>query len=282
MIPWINPTQRKRQRSRIGGRPPVQQQVQMPTYQPQQQGGNRYMGGSKTTTGAGQPQQGQQDSPLQGLLAAKEGYDQVQDARRGGENIKNWWNNDSSAFFDKTGKGLSQSIDGMGTGLNNFFSGSSNIPAFQQQGIINDIAGEAIGGGGFRGGLGGSSLGNTPFQLAGSESAIINQVQGAPSFAGGTQLPSSSVSGLQKVGSGSPTAAGAGVNGMGAAMSGLGVGLNVADMFDQGVTFGNATGAIGSGILGASALGIGAANAWNPVGWALLAASAADSIFDIF
>jgi len=73
-----------------------------------------------------------------------------------------------------------------------------------------------------------------------------------------------------------------GIDKLGAAGSALGVGLNVHDMVNSGMNFGNITGALGSGILGASALGLGAANAWNPVGWGLLAASAADSIFDIF
>ena len=73
-----------------------------------------------------------------------------------------------------------------------------------------------------------------------------------------------------------------GIDKLGVAGSALGVGLNVHDMVNSGVNFGNITGALGSGILGAGALGLGAANAWNPVGWGLLAASAADSIFDIF
>jgi hypothetical protein len=256
------------------------------------------MGGSKTTTGAGnQFATEQSDSPLTGLLAAKGSYDSVQDSIRGGKNIKNWWNNDSDAFFDKTGQQFSQSFDSLGTGLNNFFMGKANLPAFQQQALSNEVISNALGGGGLRGGLGkGSlSLGSKTAELgqgmnfSQAELANIN-----PSISGGMPgvdpglikagaplPPTSNVTGLNSISTG-PKAAGAGVNGFGAAMSGLGVGMNVADMFDQGVTFGNATGAIGSGILGASALGIGAANAWNPVGWALLAASAADSIFDIF
>ena len=93
--------------------------------------------------------------------------------------------------------------------------------------------------------------------------------------AGGTTFDDAgqSVVGMQNTG---------GVDKLGAAGSALGVGLNIHDMVDGGVNFGNVTGALGSGILGASALGLGAANAWNPVGWGLLGASAVDQLFDIF
>ena len=86
-----------------------------------------------------------------------------------------------------------------------------------------------------------------------------------------------------------------GAGGMGSALGALGsaagVGLNIYDMTEQGITPGNMMGAIGSGMLGASALGamgigtgamagLGLANAWNPIGWALLAGSVAGSLFD--
>ena len=89
-----------------------------------------------------------------------------------------------------------------------------------------------------------------------------------------------------------------GAGGMGSALGALGsaagVGLNIYDMTEQGITPGNMMGRWGSGMLGASALGglgigtgamsgllsAGALNAWNPVGWALLAGSVAGSLFD--
>ena len=61
----------------------------------------------------------------------------------------------------------------------------------------------------------------------------------------------------------------------GKAGAGLGVALNAYDMSQNGINAGNAMGLVGSGIL----LSVGAANAWNPVGWALLAGSAAYSLF---
>ena len=80
-------------------------------------------------------------------------------------------------------------------------------------------------------------------------------------------------------------------NALGALGSAAGVGMNIYDMFDQGVTPGNMMGLMGSGMLGASALGsmgvmsgatagLGLANAWNPIGWALLGGSVAGSLFD--
>lgn len=62
---------------------------------------------------------------------------------------------------------------------------------------------------------------------------------------------------------------------MGKVGAGLGVGLSAYDISQNGLNFGNATGLAGSATL----LALGAS---NPVGWALLGASAVDSIFDIF
>jgi len=92
-----------------------------------------------------------------------------------------------------------------------------------------------------------------------------------------------------------PKGAGGGMgSALGALGSAAGVGLNIYDMTEQGITPGNMMGMLGSGMLGASALGglgigtgamsgllsAGALNAWNPVGWALLAGSVAGSLFD--
>ena len=73
-----------------------------------------------------------------------------------------------------------------------------------------------------------------------------------------------------------------GVDKLGVAGAGLGVGLNAYDISQNGINFANATGLAGSAALGAAALKLGASNYWNPIGWTLLGASAADQIFDIF
>jgi len=70
-----------------------------------------------------------------------------------------------------------------------------------------------------------------------------------------------------------------GVDKLGVAGAGLGVGLSAYDISQNGINFGNATGLAGSSLLAYSAMTGGPT---NPVGVALLLASAADSIFDIF
>ena len=102
-------------------------------------------------------------------------------------------------------------------------------------------------------------------------------ISGNSAFSGGANLGGESVTGLSKA----TEAGGAGSKGlMGTAGAALGAGLNIYDMTQQGVTGGNALGLGGSALLGANALGIGLANSWNPLGWAMLAGSAAGSLFD--
>ncbi len=58
-----------------------------------------------------------------------------------------------------------------------------------------------------------------------------------------------------------------------------GIGLNAYDMANQGITANNMMGLLGSGIMAGTTM-LGLANAWNPVGWALLGASALGSLTD--
>ena len=58
-----------------------------------------------------------------------------------------------------------------------------------------------------------------------------------------------------------------------------GIGLNAFDMANQGVTANNMMGLMGSGIMASKAM-LGLSQAWNPVGWALLGASALGSLTD--
>jgi len=58
-----------------------------------------------------------------------------------------------------------------------------------------------------------------------------------------------------------------------------GIGLNAYDMFDQGITANNTMGLLGSGIMAGTTM-LGLSNAWNPVGWALLGASAVGGLTD--
>ena len=58
-----------------------------------------------------------------------------------------------------------------------------------------------------------------------------------------------------------------------------GLGLNAYDIANQGVTANNMMGLMGSGIMASTAM-LGLSQAWNPVGWALLGASALGSLTD--
>ena len=58
-----------------------------------------------------------------------------------------------------------------------------------------------------------------------------------------------------------------------------GLGLNAYDMFDQGITANNAMGMLGSGIMAGTTM-MGLSNAWNPLGWGLLGASAIGGLTD--
>ena len=118
-----------------------------------------------------------------------------------------------------------------------------------------------------------------PMSNAVSASTVgSNLPSGGGAFAGSSNI---GASGANQLATKAPSAATpAGSNALGAAGSALGVGLNIYDMTQQGVTAGNALGLGGSALLGANALGIGLANAWNPLGWAMLATAGAGSLFD--
>jgi len=157
-----------------------------------------------------------------------------------------------------------QSLDYAGLYPQTEFSGLSNMP------------GSAGSAGLFTPGTGALNASTGVFTPAGGQ--LMGDAVGAGSkFAGG---------GFANA----PKGAGMG-NALGALGSAAGVGMNIYDMTEQGITPGNMMGLLGSGMLGASALGsmgimsgatagLGLANAWNPIGWALLGGSIAGSLFD--
>ena len=241
------------------------------------------MGGSSTTTGPAQFQQEQEaSSPLGGLLAAKESYDQVNKAYKGGQKL--------SSQVKDFGSDLYRSGEDAVTGMKNIFSDTSSLTNAGADQILNspDI-GSMFGGGtanryDLAGGVPGGvqnldTIMDPTFQFG---NAGQTGVTGLPAGISESMMPSATINGESIGLSSNAPAVPGGPNYLGAAGAGLGVGLNINDMVQNGVSFGNVTGALGSGILGASALTVGAANVWNPLGWALLGASAIDSIFDIF
>ena len=110
----------------------------------------------------------------------------------------------------------------------------------------------------------------------------VNAGVNAGGTAGGTAATATGAQTAKEVpGLSAATPAAKGIDGFGAAAAGLGVGLSAYDIASNGATFGNVTGLAGSAALGYAALTTGASMA-TPIGWALLGASALDSVFEIF
>lgn len=223
-------------------------------------------GAKSVTTGLPQNQDSQTQGMLGGLLmgkgavdAGKEIYDAGVDANKGFGKLSDW---------------ASNKMDGIGE----TFSGMS-MPTMPWESSTLTSAGSVPLPSDF-------SIVDGDWTSLGNEAVGVNSSFGSPEALSGMADPASGLladsTGAAAEGVNSGLQATGGMDKLGAAGSALGLGLNIHDMVDGGVNFGNVTGALGSGILGASALGIGAANAWNPVGWGLLAASAGDQLFDWF
>jgi hypothetical protein len=280
----------------MGAQPPAQRIPQR-----QQTGG-----GSSITTGPEQTPP-EQEGLLGGLLQAKGAYEGVKEAATGGKNIRNY----------VSGLGDNDSVIAM----RNMFS-NTYIPNSADYGAVSDsLIGPSRSAvhqaGGPVSGLNANPVPSALPQnhalqgLAGQQSTqIANQVgqleklQAAEAanitnnLSSGSGLGNAANSGitgalppteLTKAGevkaqavTGLKSPPTQGVDKLGVAGAGLGVGLNVHDISQNGLNFANATGLAGSAALGAAALKLGASNYWNPIGWTLLGASAADSIFDIF
>ena len=116
------------------------------------------------------------------------------------------------------------------------------------------------------------AAGFAPDAVAGASNATIS---GTPTVASQTAAKTADV------------ASKGGSNLLGKAGVGLGAGLSIYDMTQNGVNLSNALGLAGAGAMGMGmmagtsglALGMGAANFWNPLGWALMAGSIGSSFF---
>tara|TARA_R110000803_G_scaffold208760_1_gene277671 strand:- start:33 stop:1070 length:1038 start_codon:yes stop_codon:yes gene_type:complete len=305
------------------------------------------MGGSRTTTGPA-PQFAQQSGGtsggLEGLLAAKEGYDQIGKAYKGGENISDWYSSPG-----ETGISPQENLEDTGNMIRDMYTGADTFSNAEQvySTVANAYDGMPKQFEGFSTDLGRpAATPTTPPQDMGlwqtrpvpQTTAPANIGPGSaaqasynhPGVAGVSGNASqSAISGLsgptsQSLGSAAPNfgqglfetglapdlssvpltmptdtlqlsqggvqagaeataevAAAGGTDYFGGAAAAAGLGLNAYDISQQGATFGNMTGLIGSGVMAGTTL-FGLSQAWNPVGWTLLGASAVDSIFDIF
>jgi len=254
---------RRKKKSRIDRRSKPQayssNQLRQPIQPSSPRGAYPQPSGAKSvTTGLPQNQDSQNQGMLGGLLmgkgavdAGKEIYDAGVDANKGFGKLSDWASNKMD--------GIGETFSGMSMPTmpweSSTLTSAGSVPLPSDFSRVGDVTTS----------LGGDVVGQGSPYIGGNASGLLADSTGAAADGATT--------GLQTSG---------GIDKLGAAGSALGLGLNIHDMVDGGVNFGNVTGALGSGILGASALGIGAANAWNPVGWGLLAASAGDQLFDWF
>jgi len=289
---------------------------QLAGAQPQVQramGGGIPRGGSRTTTGPGQPEQ-EQEGLLGGLIQAKGTYDTTKDAFSGGKNLaakaQDLYNNDSSvalrnvfsdtyipnsgdlrAATEAPSRGLSglteapSTAPSAGLPTNSNLQGLINSPSAQAAGAVSNLSKGAGSTANFVGPMYNPNnivAGNTarfPGQVIEGVNAGGSSGTAAAGAGGGAAGTSGVNAGVNAGGSTSAKAASStGSKALGTAGAALGVGLSAYDISQNGANFGNVAGLAGSAILaGTTAFGL--ANAWNPVGWALLAGSAAYSIF---
>ena len=275
------------------------------------------MGGSRTTTGPAQPVQ--EDPSLVGELESGiAAYKTGEEAFTGGENLRKAYDNFNftqdvqypmeemgvkvNNFFGGDARLSSEAANNQlyrMTGMDNpaFTQADPRaIPGWDTQLTTNNTGARAIEDGmSFVDGTsrikgptstgspvsGLSQAGNLGFDTANISSSASGGLGNlAPGLAEGakgveTGLKTADAAGKATQGSqlATSTAAPGTMGAGGVAMAGVGGALNAYDMYENGINAGNAMG------LASSAVFIGTMNAWNPVGWALLAGSAAYSIF---
>jgi hypothetical protein len=318
------PNQREKERLRRGRVTPIvpytgRSVVNTQQFiQPQRQSGIP-MGGSRTeitNTPEYEAQSGGLGGGYEGLMAAKESYDQVNKAYTGGQNAQDWYKTagdsglspqerledtygmfrdfatgedsySNAEMFSSRMANANRGMEGAPTQFDGFNTGFERPPPVPNNGLYANSAtpGASVLPGGQNMGFGVSGAGQMLPQASGVSG--LNAAPSVGSFTTGMPTDLSSVPltmptetlsmgglGGEVAAEGSAAAADGGSM-AGKAGAGLGVALNAYDMSQNGINAGNAMGLVGSGIL----LSVGAANAWNPVGWALLAGSAAYSLF---
>ena len=264
-------------------------------------------GGSSIPTGPEQTPP-EQEGLFGGILQAKGAYEGVKEAATGGKNIRNAYNEFDSRKLDPRNWGTflqGGSLPTLPVESAARFTGAIPGPRPVPQIPTGNVSGltttaSPIGNTGMQGfsDLVGSNLASTSgsnlatstslgLGNAGTQSAqqlAAAAANSGPGAAGNVALNTggtagaagaSNVGGKVATDAGSKAATNSGGKLMGQVGAGLGVGLSAYDISQNGLNFGNATGLAGSATL----LALGAS---NPVGWALLGASAVDSIFDIF
>ena len=331
------PNQREKERLRRGRVTPVvpytgRSEVNTQQFiQPQRQSGIP-MGGSRTeitNTPEYEAQSGGLGGGYEGLMAAKESYDQVNKAYTGGQNAQDWYKTagdsglspqerledtygmfrdfatgedsySNADMFSSRMANANRGMEGAPTQFDGFNTGFERPPPVPNNGLYANSAtpGASVLPGGQNMGFGASGAGQMLPQASGVSGLNAPAVSSLGDIGAGTSAATPTVGAGSSMGSlsssvpstatgsaeavtgfaNTPTT-GSEASGSGSMAgkvgAGAGVAFNAYDMSQNGINAGNAMGLVGSGIL----LSVGAANAWNPVGWALLAGSAAYSLF---
>ena len=277
---------------------------------------HQYGGSSTSVSQGGIAPQEEGGGGIESLMAGKEAYDQMGEMYQSGEDLQkgilgmpekagnamdwmgerydditvpitDWWNDTNTLrSFDQLPQG--------GAGLQ--YPTASGSPSGMTMGIGSSPAQNTANMYGLQGSSSqlGSQLGNPNVWAGGSSDMLANNgalrdaVMQSGDVSMATQLGPTyeTLDGVQVTGQGLQNTSEAATAANAAEASFLskagalaGLGLNAYDMFDQGVTANNAMGLLGSGIMAGTTM-LGLSNAWNPLGWGLLGASAVGGLTD--
>ena len=265
-----------------------------------------------------QQQQGTGSPGVDTLAGLQKGYEETTSAYNKGQNAKEWWNSagdsglspqerledtygmfrdfatgedsySNAEMFSSRMANANRGMEGMPTQFDGFNTGFERPPPVPNNGLYanSPTPGASVLPDGFMGfgpkGGGQMITPSTGVSGLNAPPSVGAFTTGLPPDLSSVSLtaPTDAASTLSMGGLGGEVAAegSAASSGSGSMAgkvgAGAGVAFNAYDMSQNGINAGNAMGLVGSGIL----LTVGAANAWNPVGWALLAGSAAYSLF---
>jgi hypothetical protein len=276
-------------------------------------------GGSSTSISQGgmaEPQE-QSGGGLESLLAGKEAYDQMGEMYQSGEDLQKGilgmpekagnvvdylgerYDDIATPVADWWNKGpVDAPIGSYGNAVPNSYGALqaadyANSPALQTMnefGLGGDIVGSGQGmltQGGRVGSLFPTGVSQGMSGAIDASGVGMNLPSGGGAFAGANDIGSLSTAGTTGQGLQNASEAAEAATAASAAEASMlskagalaGLGLNAYDMFDQGVTANNAMGLLGSGIMAGTTM-MGLSNAWNPLGWGLLGASAIGGLTD--
>ncbi len=275
---------------------------------------HQYGGSSTSVSQGGIAPQEEGGGGIESLMAGKEAYDQMGEMYQSGEDLQkgilgmpekagnamDWmgerYDDITVPITDWWNKGVTEApIGSYGHAVPDSYSALqaadyANSPALQTMnefGLGGDIMGSGQGmltQGGRVGSLFPTGVSQGMSGAIDASGAGMNLPSGGGAFSGANDIGSigRTGQGLQDTGAAAEAATAANAaeaSFLSKAGALAGLGLNAYDMFDQGITANNAMGMLGSGIMAGTTM-LGLSNAWNPLGWGLLGASAVGGLTD--